>query len=182
MRAVALLLAAVTACAYDTPWTPKPYGPDTPFDPASPGRVTINTGVDRTPAWLRGDTALLYSAERTGDHDRCLGVLSARTWTLERMLCHGGLVSDSNHVDAFEWPAARGGQVACQWAQWPRTGVKPSERDLIVAALDRWDHGRVLLAFMPYGPGRTFIDGVQRLQWVSDTSLVFVLEQMMVVS
>ncbi len=180
MRAVALLLVAATACAYDTPWTTTPYGPDTPFDPASPGRVTINTGVDRTPAWLPGDTALLYSAERTGDQDRCLAVLSARTWTLDRTLCHGGLVTDSNHIDAFEWPAVRGARVAFQWAQWLRTAVKPAARNLVVASLDRWDHGRVLLAFTPYGQGLVDIDGVQRLQWVSDTSLVFVLEQMMV--
>jgi len=180
VRAVALLLVAVTACAYDTPWTPKPYGPDTPFDPASPGRVTINTGVDRTPAWVPGDTTLLYSAERTSDHDRCLGVLSARTWTLERTLCHGSLVTDSNHVDAFEWAAARRGQIAFQWAQWPRNAVKPLERDLIVASLDRWDHGRVLIAFHPYGPGLVDIDGVQRVQWVGDTSLVYVHEQMLV--
>ena len=180
MRAVALLLVAVTACAYDTPWSPKPYGPDTPFDPASPGRVTINTGVDRTPAWVPGDAALLYSAERTDDGDRCLGVLSARTWTLERTLCHGGLVSDSNQVDAFEWAAVRGGQVAFQWAQWPRTAVKPIGRDLMVAALDRWDHGRVLLHFGPYGTGFELIDGVERVQWLSDTSLVFVGERMRV--
>jgi hypothetical protein len=177
MRAVALLLLAATACAYDTPWTTKPYGPDTPFDPASPGRVTINTGVDRTPAWLPGDTGLLYSAERGRDHDRCLGVLSVRTWTLERMLCHGGLVADSNHIDAFEWPAARGGTVAFQWTQWLRTAVKPTERDLVVAPLDRWDHGRVLLQFVLYGGGFEFIDGVQHVQWLSDTSLVYVAEQ-----
>jgi hypothetical protein len=180
MRAVALFLLAVTACAYDTPWTAQPYGPDTPFDPASPGRVTINTGIDRTPAWVPGDTALLYSAERTSDHDRCLGVLSARTWTLERTLCHGSLVTDSNHVDAFEWPAVRGGRVAFQWAHWLRSAVKPAERDLMVASLDRWDHGRILLTFQPYGFGLTTIDGVQRVQWVSDTSLVYEREQMVV--
>jgi hypothetical protein len=180
MRAVALLLVAATACAYDTPWTSRPYGPDTPFDPASPGRVTINTGVDRTPAWLPGDTALLYSVERTGDQDRCLGVLSARTWTLDRTLCHGGLVTDSNHVDAFEWPAVRGARGAFQWAQWQRAAVRPSQRDLVVATLDRWDHGRTLLDFRPYGPAAVYIDGVQRVQWVSDTSLVYVREQMLV--
>lgn len=180
MRAVALLLVAATACAYDTPWTSRPYGPDTPFDPASPGRVTLNTGVDRTPAWVSGDTALLYSAERTSDHDRCLGVLSARTWTLERTLCHGSLVTDSNHVDAFEWAAVRGEQVAFQWARWQRGAVKPAGRNLMVAPLDRWDHGRVLIAFETYGPGLVDIDGVQRVQWISDTSLVYVREQMLV--
>lgn len=180
MRPVALLLVAVTACAYDTPWTPGPYGPNTPFDPASPGRVTINTGIDRTPVWVPGDTALLYSAERTSDQDRCLGVLSAGTWTLERTLCHGSLVNDSDHVDVFEWAAVRGGRVAFQWARWLRSAVKPAERDLVVASLDRWDHGRVWIAFHPYGPGLVDIDGVQRVQWISDTSLIYVREQMLV--
>jgi hypothetical protein len=177
MRAVALLLVAVTACAYDAPWTPKPYGPDTPFDPGSPGRVTINVGVDRTPAWLPGDSALLYSVERTGDHDRCLGVLSARTWTLRRTLCHGGVARDSI-VDAFEWPGVRSGSLAFQWGQWAVTGVRPMTRRLMVAAIDRWDHGRVLLEFLPYGAGLEYVDGVRNLQWLSDTSLVYVHEQM----
>jgi hypothetical protein len=74
----------------------------------------------------------------------------------------------------------RGARVAFQWAQWQRTAVRPARRELVVATLDRWDHGRVLLTFGTYGPGLVDIDGVQRVQWVSDTSLVYVREQMLV--
>ena len=183
MRAVALLLVAVTACAYDVPWTPGSYGPNGPFTGGSPGKITLNPGADRTPAWLPGDSAVLYSVER-GDppHDRCFGVLSARQWTLERWLCHlSPTAADS--VDAFEWPAVRGdGRLAYQHAVWESTSLAPLARSLVLATLDRWDETRTLLAF-PHtggaGPSST-VDGARDVVWLDDTSVAFVRERMSV--
>ncbi len=179
MRALALLLVAATACAYDVPWTPGNYGPDGPFTGASPGKITVNPGADRTPAWLPGDTGVLYSVER-GDppHDRCLAVLSARQWTVERWLCHlNPAAADS--VDAFEWPAVRGdGRLAYQHAVWMTSSLTPISRSLVVATLGRWDEPRLLLAFHAGGGTNPSIEGVRDLAWLDDTSLVFVREAM----
>ncbi|HXI35264.1 MAG TPA: hypothetical protein VNH63_14365 [Gemmatimonadales bacterium] len=179
MRAVALLLVAATACAYDVPWTPGNYGPDGPFTGASPGKITLNPGADRTPAWLPGDTGVLYSVER-GDppHDRCFGVLSARQWTIERWLCHlNPAAADS--VNAFEWPAVRGdGRLAYQRAVWMTTSLAPISRSLVVATLDRWDDARLLLAFPTGGGPNSSAEGARDVAWLDDTSLVFVREVM----
>src|SRR6266705_2025619 len=179
MRAVALLLIAVTACAYDVPWGPGPYGPRGPYSEASPGRITLNLGADRMPVWLPGDTALLYSVER-GDppHDRCLGVLSAESWTLERWLCHASLTSGDS-TDAFEWPAVRPrGELAYQWGTTTAGSAIELRRYLVVATLAQGESRRVLATFHLGDPGGVAIDGVRQLGWIGDTSLVYVHEQM----
>jgi hypothetical protein len=179
MRAVALLLLAATACAYDVPWGPGGYGPKAPYSRASPGRITLNPGADRTPAWLAGDTAVLYSVER-GDppHDRCLGVLSARSWTLERWLCHASPPS-ADSTDSFEWPAVRaGGKLAYQWGTTTPGSAIDLHRYLVVATLARWESRRVLATFDLGASTGLAIDGVRQLGWIGDTSIVYVHEQM----
>ena len=179
MRTVAPLLVALAACAYDVPWTPGSYGPNGPFTGGSPGRITLNPDADRTPAWLPGDSGVLYSVER-GDppHDRCFGVLSARQWTLERWLCHlSPAAADS--VDAFEWPAVRGdGRLAYQRAVWESTSLAPLARSLVLATLDRWDDTRTLLVFPTAGGPSASVEGARDLHWLGDTSLVFIRERM----
>jgi len=181
LRALTLFLVAATACAYDVPWTPGNYGPNGPFTGASPGKITLNLGADRTPAWLPGDTGVLYSVER-GDppHDRCLGVLSARQWTLERSLCHlNPTAADS--VEAFEWPAVRNdGRLAYQQAVWMPTSLAPIARSLVLATLDRWDDVRLLVAFPAAGGPSSSVEGARDVAWLADTSLVFVREVMQV--
>ena len=180
MRALALLLVAATACAYDPPWAPRSYGPNAPYSRASPGRITLNPGADRTPAWLAGDTAVLYSVER-GDppHDRCLGVLSARSWTLERWLCHASAPS-ADSTDSFEWPAVRPrGDLAYQWGTTTPGSAVDLHRYVVVATLASWESRRLLTTFdLGVSGGGAAIDGVRQLDWISDTSLVYVHEQM----
>lgn len=180
MRAVALLLVAATACAYDAPWAPRRYGPNGPYSRASPGRITLNPGADRTPAWLPQDTAVLYSVER-GDppHDRCLGVLSARSWTLERWLCHASL-TPGDSTNSFEWPAVRpSGELAYQWGTTTAGSAIELHRYVVVATLALWESRRVLATFdLGVSGGGSAIDGVRQLGWISDTSLVYVHEQM----
>jgi hypothetical protein len=182
MRAVALLLVAVTACAYDAPWAPGSYGPNGPYSRASPGRITLNPGADRTPAWLAQDTAVLYSVER-GDppHDRCLGVLSAQRWTQERWLCPLHPTGDTTL--AFEWPTLRpDGRLAYQRAVWTSASSPPLTRSIALATLAQWDAGQILVTFAATfgGVGPSSVDGARDLAWLADTSLVFVRERMTV--
>jgi len=141
--------------------------------------VTLNVGADRTPAWLAGDTAVLYSTELGyPPHDRCFGVLSARSWTLERWLCHASLTSGDS-TNSFEWPAVRpSGALAYQWGTTTAGSAIELHRSLVVATLARWEARRVLTTFHLGDPGGVAIDGVRQVGWIGDTSLVYVHEQM----
>ena len=72
----AFLLAA-GACAHSDPFQDPGETNHGPFSPALPVQLTYNPGPDLTPAFLPGDTIVLYSYRRSGalTFNQCLGAL-----------------------------------------------------------------------------------------------------------
>ncbi len=72
-----LLLVASTACAHSDPFQDPGETNHGPFSPALPVQLTYNPGPDLTPAFLPGDTIVLYSYDRSGitESNQCIGAL-----------------------------------------------------------------------------------------------------------
>lgn len=71
------VLLAATACAHSDPFQDPGETNHGPFSPALPVQLTYNPGPDLTPAFLPGDTIVLFSYRRGSEEafNQCLGAL-----------------------------------------------------------------------------------------------------------
>lgn len=72
-----LLLVAAIGCAHSDPFQDPGETNRGPFSPALPVQLTYNPGPDLTPAFLPGDSIVLYSFRRSTEpaFNQCLGAL-----------------------------------------------------------------------------------------------------------
>lgn len=70
-------LLAAWACGHSEPFQDPNETSNGPFNPAPPVQLTYNPGADLTPAFLPGDTIVLYSYEQSGalNPNQCIGAL-----------------------------------------------------------------------------------------------------------
>ena len=74
-----LALLALWGCSHSEPFQDPNENNNGPFSPVAPVQLTYNPGQDLTPAFLPGDTIVLYSYEQKGalNPNTCLGALPA---------------------------------------------------------------------------------------------------------
>ena len=70
-------LLAAWGCGHSEPFQDPNETNNGPFSPAIPIQLTYNPGADLTPAFLPGDTLVLYSYEQSGalNPNMCIGAL-----------------------------------------------------------------------------------------------------------
>ena len=70
-------LMTASACGHSEPFQDPGETNEGPFDPAVPIQLTYNPGADLTPAFLPGDSVVLYSYEQSGalNPNTCIGAL-----------------------------------------------------------------------------------------------------------
>jgi hypothetical protein len=180
MRHTPLALALlVAACGHEAPSTPGVYPPNQPAGTGSLVRVTFNPGVDLWPSWLPDGRGFLYTVERIDrdDLDRCLALLPAAGGTIEREICDLVPAADDS-VNAYTAAAVSSdGRVAYVRATaslsvgWPRV---PYSQELVVAPWDQPDRARILRTIPYPGPSGRLHQAVAQVQWLGDSSLVYV--------
>ncbi|HXG45880.1 MAG TPA: hypothetical protein VNJ71_14105 [Gemmatimonadales bacterium] len=174
MRRLAALLV-LAACDHAEPFRPPDPREPGPFRGALPRQLTFNRGTDRMPSWSSDGRYLLYSYEdlsRTVP-DRCLGVLPAGGGSRVRSACQN-LPGFADSLDAFEWPAERGGRVAYLVATSGALDDAPSRRALVVAPLADLLRTRRLVSF-PYhsSTGRPH-DLALAVSWLDSTTILYI--------
>lgn len=177
------LLCLTIACTHDQPMSVAPYTPGRPFGSAMPLRLTYNPGEDLGPVWLPDGSSFFYTMERLDrdDKDRCLVLMPAGGGSIEREICDRTPAADDS-VDAFSAAAITAtGRLAYVRATaafstgWP---VTPHDQQLVVGTLADPFNVRVLLPNIPYpAPSGRIHQGVSQVRWLSDTSLVYVGQQ-----
>ncbi|HEX6644172.1 MAG TPA: hypothetical protein VF037_05820 [Gemmatimonadales bacterium] len=180
-RAAAALLLLLAACSHEAPFTPADPHVQGPLTSTPPIRLTYNDGDDRTAAWLPDGSAIVYSSERVDlpDADRCLRFMPAGGGAVFREVCPAGPdQSDSTH--RFEAPAvSASGRIAFLHVASLVGFQKSSFMHLVLGSLD--DPAAALpVTNVPYfvpGSGRTH-GHVSHAQWLSDTRLVFLGENL----
>jgi hypothetical protein len=101
------LLAAGWACAHSDAFQDPGETNRGPFSPAIPVQLTYNPGPDLTPAFLPGDTIVLYSYRRSGDlaFNQCIGALPVSGGTTVSESCpRSAAALDS--IQRYENPVA----------------------------------------------------------------------------
>ncbi len=174
MRRLVLLLIVV-ACRQAEPFGATDPRESGPFSGGLPRQLTFNRGTDRMPSWSQDGRYLLYSYEDLSRSvpDRCLGVLPAGGGSRVRSACQD-LPAFADSLDAFEWPAERGGQVAYLVASSGPLDDAPSRRALVLAPLDNLRLSRRLVRF-PYNSstGRPH-DLAISVSWLDATTIIYI--------
>jgi hypothetical protein len=177
-RRVVLIAVLLAACEHAAPFQPGDYGPSGPFSTTAPTRLTLNPGRDVAPAWLPGDAAIVYTAQRLDrrDGDHCLALLPPGGGAISRYACRTPGANDS--IDAF-WEAAvaADGQLAYVRAGsiLPAIPFPPDAQALVVATLADPNDARVLRT-IPYTSPAGLVQGMSHIHWLSPTRLVFLSE------
>ena len=177
------LVCCAVACTHDQPMSVGSYTPGGPLGNVVPLRLTYNPGEDLGPVWLPDGSGFLYTMERLdrGDRDRCLVQMAAGGGSIEREICDL-IPAAADSVDAYTSAAvASDGKLAYVRATaslavgWP---VTPHEQQLVVGTLTDPFSDRVLLASIPYpAPSGRIHQGVAQVRWLSDSSLVYLGQQ-----
>ena len=159
------------------------YAPGGPLGNAVPLRLTYNPGEDLGPVWLPDGSGFFYTMERLdrGDLDRCLVQMDAGGGTIGREICDATPAADDS-VDAYSNAAiSADGRLAYVRATasfavgWPLT---PRFQQLVTGTLSDPFTVRELLPSIPYpAPGGRVHQGIAQVRWLSDTSLVYVGQQ-----
>ena len=167
-------VAALTACDHAQPFGAPNLGPNVPFSTSFPRQLTFNPLGDVQPAWLPGDSGIVYSLSvgaPTNDH--CLGILPPGGGHLTATICHNSpYLADSTYA---LWLPAPGPQLGRFAYQRDRSGIgafAPNASELVLATLQAPDSGRVLLQFPYTTPDGSFAGGMRDLQWLSGGTLV----------
>ena len=167
-------LALAGACEHAQPFGPPAPEAAQPFSTAYPRRLTFNLLGDVQPAWLPGDSGIIYSVS-TGDAEEahCLGILPPGGGHLVQTDCHPpGFAGDS--TTALWLPAVRRhGYLAYLREVSPIGAVTPDTSALVLASLSVPDPGRALLQLPYTAPDGTLQSGLRDLCWLGDGSLVY---------
>lgn len=182
MTSRVVLLAAVllAACEHSAAFPPGDYGPEGPFDPSLPARLTLNPGTDVGPTWLPGGVGILYSVQRLDrpDGDRCFAVLPPTRGVISRYVCRTTTANDS--VDVFEEaalaPDGRLAYVRVSSRRLPAPPVSPDAQALLLATLDDPNDARVLRTIAYTAPSGRIHQAVSHVAWLSPTRLVYLGE------
>lgn len=177
--AVPLALAALlglAACDHAQPFAGY-VEPNAPFDSASPSRITFNASGDVEPAWLPGDSGIIYSLSSGQPNlDQCLGVLPPDGGHLVRIVCHD--LSDPDSTSLLREPAAGGGgRLAYLRESSPVIAAAPVI-ELVVATMAAPDPGRVVRRFPYTDAGGVLHGSAGSLRWLPDGALVYIAEQL----
>lgn len=177
------LVCLALACTHDQPMSVGVFTPGGPRGSAVPLRLTYNPGEDLGPAWLPDGSGFVYTMERydLGDRDRCLVLMPAEGGTIEREICDRTPAADDS-VDAYSVASVSpSGRLvylratAPFSAGWP---ITPLAQQLVLGTLADPSAVRVLLPSVPYpGPSGRIHQGVGQPQWLDDSSLVYVGQQ-----
>lgn len=179
---LALVLALTTACGHVNPAAPDDQRIVGAFDSTPPLRLTLNPGQDQWPVWSTDGQSIWYSYEDLdrSDHDHCLGLIPAAGGTRSAGFCQDAPVAASDSLDVASSPAIRGTRLA--WVRVNSTigGLIPDGGDIVVAPLSNLSAQQSVRHF-PYhaSSGSDYSFGVD-LQWLDDTTLVYVGVQMTV--
>lgn len=106
-RLLSALLAAGVACAHSDPFQDPGETSRGPFSPSIPVQLTYNPGPDLTPAFLPGDTIVLYSYRRSAEpaFNQCLGALPVAGGTTVSESCPRS-ASALDSIQRYENPVA----------------------------------------------------------------------------
>ncbi len=169
------LLVAAAACEHAQPFGAPDLGPNAPFSLAFPRQLTFNQLGDVQPAWLPGDSGIIYSLSvgpPTGDH--CLGVLPPGGGHLTATICTASAYQ-ADSTFALWLPA-----VAPQFDRLAylrdRSGIgafEPNSSELVLASLSAPDPGRVLVGVPYTAQDGSLVGGLRDLQWLSGSVLVY---------
>lgn len=166
-------LAALAACEHAQPFGLPAAEPNVPYEDSFPRQLTYNLLGDVQPAWLPGDSGIIYSLSAGGpDNTHCLGILPALGGHLLQTICHP-LTFGGDSTTALWMPAVSpGGHVAYLREVSSVGAITPDSADVVLATLAAPDPGRMLVR-LPY-PGADSVPrtGVASLHWLSDGALV----------
>ncbi len=172
--AVTLPLAAA-ACEHAQPFGAPDLGPNAPFSTAFPRQLTFNPLGDVQPAWLPGDSGIIYSLSvglPNGNH--CLGILPPGGGHLTATICATS-PSDADSTIAL-WLPAVGPQFDRLVYLRDRSGVgafEPNSSELVLASLSAPDPGRVLERFPYTAQDGSLVVGLRDPTWLSGSVLVY---------
>ena len=169
-----LCASVLAACEHAQPFGLPPAEPNVPYEDSFPRQLTYNLLGDVQPAWLPGDSGIIYSLSVGGpDNTHCLGILSPLGGHLLRTICHP-LTFGGDSTTALWLPAVSPGGYLAYLREVSRTGaITPDSAAIVFATLAAPDPGRILVK-LPYPGGDTVPrTGVGSLHWLSDGALVF---------
>ena len=175
---VSVAATLLAACEHAQPFGGADLGPNVPFSQDFPRRLTFNPPGDIAPAWLPDGSGIIYSYQRLdrADHDRCLGILPAEGGHIGRSICHR-LPLDADSTNTLWEPSVGPGSLLAYVRE--SSGLRapaPQSRELVVAALDDPEPGRVVRSFPYTAPGGSLHEYAAYLHWVDDHTLVYLAE------
>ena len=178
-RAAPLALAAVlglAACDHAQPFA-EYAEPNVPLDSASPSRITFNASGDVEPAWLPGDSGIIYAfSSGQPNRDQCLGVLPPNGGHQVRIVCHD--LADPDSTALLREPAVGGGGRLAYVRESSPIGAAAPVVELVVATMAAPDPGRVVRRFPYTDAGGVLHGGAGSLRWLPDGALVYIAEQL----
>lgn len=170
-------LVGLAACEHARPFSPGAPEPNVPFASAYPRQLTFSASGDVEPAWLPGDSGIIYAfSSGRPNLDQCLGVLPAAGGHLVQVVCHD--LADPDSTSLLREPAVgSGGRLAYLRESSPIIAAAPVI-ELVVASLAAPDPGRVVLRY-PYTDAGSVLHGsAGSLRWLPDGALVYIAEQL----
>lgn len=178
LRGLALAGSAILAiaCGHTDPFDAPPYGTTQPFDATPPARLTLNTGPDRSPAWLPDGSGILYSAQQLtrADGDVCLAELPPTGGTQRRLVCDLHPPEFQGGRNVVESPAgAPDGRVAFVRAYSAPEGTSPAIASLVVGSLLDPSKAAVVQALLA-PPGGGPQPTITHLHWLDPGHLAYV--------
>ncbi len=178
---LALVAAAflTAGCGHTEPFTTPSVGSTQPFDPTPPIRITLNQAADRGASWLPDGSAILYSAEQAGRHDKdvCLAELPPTGGRQRRLVCDLSSTG-SGATEAVESPVvAPDGRLAFVKSSGAIGAISPDHGAVSVAPGTDPSAG-VEVQAIPYTiAGEPRHNAVRQLRWQRADRLVFVGSQ-----
>ncbi|HXY70674.1 MAG TPA: hypothetical protein VEH62_14600 [Gemmatimonadales bacterium] len=170
-------LAALAACEHARPFAAY-VEPNVPFDSTYPRRLTFSTSGDVEPAWLPGDSGIIYAlSSGEPNQDQCLGVLPPGGGHLVRIVCHD--LADPDSTVLLRAPAVgAGGRLAYLRERSVVGAAAPAAIELVVATLADPDPGHAVLRFPYTDAGGTLHGSAGSLRWLPGGDLVYIAEQL----
>jgi hypothetical protein len=170
-------VAVLAACEHARPFTGYAE-PNVPFDSTSPRRLTFAAAGDVEPAWLPGDSGIIYTfVSGRPNQDQCLGILPPDGGHLTQIVCHD--LADPDSTVLLRAPAVGpGGRLAYLRESSAPGAPAPNAIELVVATLAAPDPGRTVLRFPYTDPGGTFHASLGSPHWLSGGDLVYIAEQL----